>query len=194
MNQFGRTFSEEEQKEIVRLAARLQREQGESLSEDGLIRAASEAGIEPDYVTKAIAKLDARQPREQSVGIAPLVLLPLLLVAQWLGMFSLMANTLQNADGLQWWLVIGLCFAFGAVQSLPKRSKLVTSGIVSVSSFIVALLCGGFLWAVGRPVDANWPTYLGNIVLVEVAATLVGGFIGEALRKLLRQPEKRGLA
>ena len=54
MLEHDRGFSEAEQKEIIGLAARLQREQGERLSGNELIQNAAEAGIDPVYVRQAI--------------------------------------------------------------------------------------------------------------------------------------------
>ncbi|HTQ11871.1 MAG TPA: hypothetical protein VMI31_17555 [Fimbriimonadaceae bacterium] len=191
MNDFRRTFSEEEQREVIKLAARLQKEQGEKLTEDGLVRAAAEAGIEADYVAQAIAKIESEASTEASVELGSLTLVPLLLVAQWLALFSMLGNALQSWQGLEWWLVIALCLAVGAVQSRSRRSKLLTTGLVLASAIAVAGLCGGFLLIAGKPLVESWPTYLLHILVAESAATLAGGFLGGAIRKLPGKRPKR---
>jgi hypothetical protein len=98
-------FSEQEQKEIIGLAARLQRESGTHLTGDELTNIAAEVGIEPAYVREAIARL-RRKPNEQKGSLSTTkALIALLLVAQWFALFSMFSHRLGLWGGLQWWLV-----------------------------------------------------------------------------------------
>lgn len=189
MQSFGKRYSEEEQREIIRLASRLQQESGDSLSGEELLQVAAEAGIKPEYMQQAMLRMES--PREAKRGMdVPKALIPMLLVAQWLSLFSMLGNRLTNWSGLQWWLVIGLCFALGTSMSANVKSRWTAVAVTLGSLVLVASLCGLFVSFIAGPVTDYWPRYLFNAAIVELLATTCGGLLGTVLDKILRKPKK----
>lgn len=191
MQSFERRFSTPEQEQIVQLAARLQQERADALTGEELAGLASEAGIEEAFIDEAIRRLHGTPPSPRSIESPPLAtntatcLVAAFLVAQWLGLFSMMTGMLNEWNGLQWWLAIGLCFTFGAVLSQDRRHRLLSVATVLCATAVLAPLCGGFVrWVVGE-VISNWPMYLSRIVVAELAATGAGWLAGIGIRRWL---------
>jgi hypothetical protein len=187
MLEHDKRFTDAEQKEIIGLAARLQRESGMSMSADELTQVAAEAGIEPAYVQEAISRLQER-PREAKPSTStPTAIVALLLVAQWFGMFSMFADHLGSWSGFQWWIVFGLCFSLGAIFSKTSKSRMTAVAITVCSALAVGILCGGFVWSTTDRVVENWPEFFRNIVIGEVLVTLAGAVVGKSIERLVNR-------
>jgi hypothetical protein len=182
-------FDEAEQREIIGLAARLQREEGDRLSSHDLIQVAAEAGIEPVYVQKAIDKLQkskTKQPTIENLGTIQAVV-SVLLVAQWLGIFSMLTDSLNAWKGLQFWLLFSMCFALGAVLSKTAKTRWLAVATSMLSAVLVLVLCGNFVKLIDGQVNPAWPDFYRNLVLAEALATLLGGAAGKLIERLLKR-------
>src|SRR5436853_6627673 len=104
---------EQDQERIIQVAEYLQRQDGK----------VGESGLDPAYLMKAAEHVSRLRNVQRKRTDLLLALVPLLVSAQWLGMFSMMSDTLRSWAGLQWWLVLALCLGMGAVLSRTQRER-----------------------------------------------------------------------
>jgi hypothetical protein len=180
----GFRFSEEEQREIIQVAARLQREEGEALTRDELTQAAAEAGIESRFVEEAIRRRSVRVESATSQKRLPRLAVAGLLVAQLIGVTTVIhGGSMWEYGGIHWACLLLAAFAWGTASATSPRALGRTLATLVVVSGVLALLAGCIVTALDGPYHSRWVEYLGNLLLAESAMILLGGLLGSFLAK-----------
>jgi hypothetical protein len=180
----GFRFSEEEQREIIQDAARLQREEGDALDLEQLTRAAAEAGIEPKFVEEAIRRRHTSSLQKATERRLPKAVAPILLVAQLIGVvIATMGGSMWEYGGAHWIGLMLIAFAWGCVGggTAGRFKQMLIVGakgtliIAAVSILAVRLIAG--------PLHQYWPTYLMNLALAELVMILAGSLLAGVIEK-----------
>jgi hypothetical protein len=192
--QNGFRYSEEEQREIIEVAARLQREDGESLTRDELTLAAAEAGIEPKYVEEAIRRRQTLQRTLEVERKLPKAVLPFLFVAQLIGVAIVTAGgSMWEYGGIHWAGLMFIAFAWGCATggSVSKLRRTAATFLQGTAG--AALIAAIGVRAIGGPFHMDYPMYMLNLLLAESAAIVAGCLLASAMEKSARKAQLSGI-
>jgi hypothetical protein len=140
MQELDQRFDDAAQREIINLAAELQRREAASLSRSELEEAAAEAGIDPRFVRRASdmlamkTPLAIREPSTEPWSTVPVLALAALAMANCYGLIGTLSY--KPIDHL---LLFASVVAVGAIASHSLQQRLVAY-VVSLSSSIAVLL------------------------------------------------------
>lgn len=182
-------FTPEEQRQIIEVAAQLQRRHGGVASRPELEKAASELGIDPHFVSEAIARVRGSEASAEPEGVSfgLRILIVAFLFAQWFAIFTMLNGSFGfgfGARGEHLWLVIGLSAILGAAVSNKKRAYWIGAALIGLSTVVMAILTGLFLRVIHGYTGDNWALWLRNLLAVEAVLFLVGNLVGKGLSKI----------
>lgn len=171
-------FDEAEQRRIFARAAEMQRQEALTMSATELEQAASEVGIDPRYIQRAMNEAQAKQGEPKSSSL-PLYVLGTFFFTQ---MYAT-ANTLR-AGYVQLYIPFAVALLLGIAWSRTSRERGTAYGVLFVWTGLVYIWC--FLMG-GDQFAEMGLTYLVRILALQAFLIMVGQGMAVLSRRISRK-------